>query len=79
MIYMRKLLLAVISALFFCAAAAHAESDMLADAPYMAHLTGWYNVECEKIYVQNSQPRFHLDSDDMSMNLGAYAMPIGSR
>lgn len=76
---MRKLLLAVILILFFCAAAAHAESDMLAGAPYMAHLTGWYNVECEKIYVQNSQPRFHLDSDDMSMNLGAYAMPIGSR
>lgn len=76
---MRKLLLAVILILFFCAAAAHAESDMLAGAPYMAHLTGWYNVECEKIYVQNSRPRFHLDSDDMSMNLGAYAMPIGSR
>lgn len=76
---MRKLLLAVILILFFCAAAAHAENDMLAGAPYMAHLTGWYNVECEKIYVQNSQPRFHLDSDDMSMNLGAYAMPIGSR
>ena len=76
---MRKLLLAVILILFFCAAAAHAESDMLADAPYMAHLTGWYNVECKKIYVQNSRPRFHLDSDDMSMNLGAYAMPIGSR
>lgn len=76
---MRKLLLAVILILFFCAAAAHAESNMLAGAPYMAHLTGWYNVECEKIYVQNSRPRFHLDSDDMSMNLGAYAMPIGSR
>lgn len=76
---MRKLLLAVILILFFCAAVAHAESDMLAGAPYMAHLTGWYNVECEKIYVQNSRPRFHLDSDDMSMNLGAYAMPIGSR
>lgn len=76
---MRKLLLAVILILFFCAAAAHAESDMLAGAPYMAHLTGWYNVECEKIYVQNSRPRFHLDSDDMSMNLGAFAMPIGSR
>lgn len=76
---MRKLLLAVILILFFCAAVAHAESDMLVGAPYMAHLTGWYNVECEKIYVQNSRPRFHLDSDDMSMNLGAYAMPIGSR
>lgn len=56
------------------AAAAHAEEEK-----YIKHVTSFFDaVECEKINVENPEPKFHLDSDGVSMPLNAAAMPVNT-
>ena len=45
---------------------------------YLKHITGWYGVDCEKIYTPSDKLTFYLDSGDFTAQLGAEAMPINT-
>ena len=73
---MKKIILTVISLLMLFTVCAYAEGDDRSDVKYFKHVTGWYDVKCEKIYTEKETLRFHLDSDNMTENIGALAMPL---
>lgn len=72
---MRKIFLAVIPLLLFLTVSASAE-DNGTSTRYFRHVTGWYDVACEKIYTEKKTVRFYLDSDNITENIGAEAMPV---
>lgn len=74
---MKKIFLAVIPLLLFWTLTASAE-DNGTSVRYFRHVTGWYDVVCEKIYTEKKTVRFYLDSDNMTENIAAEAMPINA-
>lgn len=74
---MKKIFLTVILILLFFAASAHAEDDSTS-ARYFRHVTGWYDVDCEKIYIEKNTLRFYLDSGEMTGKINAEAIPLNT-
>lgn len=74
---MKKIFLAVLPLLLFWTLTASAE-DNGTSVRYFRHVTGWYDVVCEKIYTEKKTVRFYLDSDNMTENIAAEAMPINA-
>lgn len=74
---MKKIFLAVLPLLLFWTLTASAE-DNGTSVRYFRHVTGWYDVVCEKIYTEKKTVRFYLDSDNMTENIAAEAMPVNA-
>ena len=75
MIFVRRffIVLAAVFAIFTATASAERTGTK-----YLKHITGWYSVDCEKIYTPSDKLTFYLDSGDFTAKLGAEAMPINA-